>query len=44
LPDYLRCFALMAIPAVTTTMAIHFLGTATIGEPPRGEPVMFRAR
>ena len=43
LPDYLRCFALMAIPAVATTMAIHFLRTATNGEPPGGEPVMFRA-
>src|SRR5215471_21001797 len=24
LPDYVRCFALIAIPAVATTMAIHF--------------------
>src|SRR5215471_2393842 len=31
LPDYVRCFALMAIPAVTTTMAIIFLRTATNG-------------
>jgi MFS family permease len=31
LPDYLRCFALMAIPAVATTMAIIFLRTATNG-------------
>jgi UMF1 family MFS transporter len=31
LPDYLRCFALMTIPAVTTTMAIIFLRTATNG-------------
>jgi len=31
LPDYVRCFALMAIPAVATTMAIHFLRTATNG-------------
>jgi MFS family permease len=30
-PDYVRCFALMAIPAVATTMAIHFLRTATNG-------------
>jgi MFS family permease len=30
-PDYLRCFALMAIPAVATTMAIIFLRTATNG-------------
>jgi MFS family permease len=29
--DYLRCFALMAIPAVATTMAIIFLRTATNG-------------
>jgi predicted MFS family arabinose efflux permease len=29
LPDYVRCFALMAIPAVATTMAIIFLRTAT---------------
>src|SRR5260370_17268231 len=28
LPDYLRCFALMAVPAVATTMAIIFLRTA----------------
>src|SRR6266851_4278956 len=28
LPDYVRCFALMAIPAVATTMAIIFLRTA----------------
>jgi MFS family permease len=31
LPDYIRCFALMAIPAVATTMAIIFLRTATNG-------------
>ena len=31
LPDYLRCFALMAIPAVATTMAIIFFRTATNG-------------
>jgi hypothetical protein len=31
LPDYVRCFALVAIPAVATTMAIHFLRTATNG-------------
>ena len=31
LPDYVRCFALMAIPAVATTMAIIFLRTATNG-------------
>jgi hypothetical protein len=31
LPDYVRCFALIAIPAVATTMAIHFLRTATNG-------------
>jgi hypothetical protein len=32
LPDYVRCFALMAtIPAVTTTMAIIFRRTATNG-------------
>jgi hypothetical protein len=31
LPDYVRCFALMSIPAVTTTMAIIFLRTATNG-------------
>jgi len=31
LPDYVRCFALMAIPAVVTTMAIIFLRTATNG-------------
>jgi MFS family permease len=30
-PDYVRCFALMAIPAVATTMAIIFLRTATNG-------------
>src|SRR5207244_11207515 len=30
-PDYLRCFALLAIPAVATTMAIMFLRTATNG-------------
>jgi MFS family permease len=30
-PDYLSCFALMAIPAVATTMAIIFLRTATNG-------------
>jgi len=29
--DYIRCFALMAIPAVATTMAIIFLRTATNG-------------
>jgi MFS family permease len=31
LTDYVRCFALMAIPAVATTMAIMFLRTATNG-------------
>jgi MFS family permease len=31
LPDYVRCFALMAIPAVATTMSIIFLRTATNG-------------
>jgi MFS family permease len=31
LPDYIRCFALIAIPAVATTMAIIFLRTATNG-------------
>jgi MFS family permease len=31
LPDYVRCFALIAIPAVAATMAIHFLRTATNG-------------
>jgi len=31
LPDYVRCFALMAIPAVATTMAIIFLRTTTNG-------------
>ncbi len=31
LPDYVRCFALMAIPAVATTMAIIFLRTSTNG-------------
>jgi MFS family permease len=31
LPDYVRCFALMAIPTVATTMAIIFLRTATNG-------------
>jgi MFS family permease len=31
LPDYIRCFALMGIPAVATTMAIIFLRTATNG-------------
>ena len=31
LPDYVRCFALMSIPAVTTTMAIIFLRTSTNG-------------
>jgi MFS family permease len=31
LPDYVRCFALMAIPAVAMTMAIIFLRTATNG-------------
>jgi len=31
LSDYLACFALMAIPAVATTMAIIFLRTATNG-------------
>jgi MFS family permease len=31
LPDYVRCFALIAIPAVATTMAIIFLRTATNG-------------
>jgi MFS family permease len=30
-PDYVRCFALMAIPAVATTTAIMFLRTATNG-------------
>ncbi|HEY1430654.1 MAG TPA: MFS transporter [Stellaceae bacterium] len=30
-PDYIHCFALMAIPAVATTMAIIFLRTATNG-------------
>jgi MFS family permease len=30
-PDYVRCLALMAIPAVATTMAIIFLRTATNG-------------
>ena len=35
LPDYVRCFALMAIPAVATTMAIIFLRTATNGVQPR---------
>src|SRR6266852_7885823 len=30
-PDYVRCFALMAIPAVATTMAIIFLRTANNG-------------
>ena len=30
-PDYVRCFTLMAIPAVATTMAIIFLRTATNG-------------
>src|SRR6266446_4968605 len=30
-PDYVRCFALLAIPAVATTMAIIFLRTATNG-------------
>lgn len=29
--DYTNCFALMAIPAVATTMAIIFLRTATMG-------------
>src|SRR6185437_1463772 len=29
--DYVNCFALMAIPAVATTMAIIFLRTATNG-------------
>ena len=29
--DYVRCFALLAIPAVATTMAIIFLRTATNG-------------
>src|SRR5207302_597048 len=29
--DYVRCFALLAIPAVATTMAIMFLRTATNG-------------
>ena len=29
--DYIRCFALLAIPAVATTMAIIFLRTATNG-------------
>jgi MFS family permease len=31
LPDYVRCFALMAIPAVATTMGIMFLRTSTNG-------------
>jgi MFS family permease len=31
LSDYASCFALMAIPAVATTMAIIFLRTATMG-------------
>jgi MFS family permease len=31
LSDYVRCFALMAIPVVATTMAIIFLRTATNG-------------
>jgi MFS family permease len=31
LPDYARCFALMALPVVATTMAIIFLRTATNG-------------
>jgi predicted MFS family arabinose efflux permease len=31
LPDYVHCFALMAIPAVATTMAVIFLRTATNG-------------
>ena len=31
LPDYVRCFALMAIPGVAITMAIIFLRTATNG-------------
>jgi MFS family permease len=31
LPDYMRCFALVAIPAVATTMAIMFLRTSTNG-------------
>jgi MFS family permease len=31
LPDYVRCVALIAIPAVAMTMAIHFLRTATNG-------------
>jgi MFS family permease len=31
LPDYVRCFALIAIPAVATTMAIILLRTATNG-------------
>src|SRR5713101_5806797 len=31
LPDYVNCFALMAIPAVATTMAIIFLRTSTNG-------------
>jgi len=31
LADYLQCFALMAIPAVATTMAIIFLRTSTQG-------------
>ena len=30
-PDYVRCFTLLAIPAVATTMAIIFLRTATNG-------------
>ncbi len=29
--DYVRCFALLAIPAIATTMAIMFLRTATNG-------------
>src|SRR5438552_17964618 len=31
LSDYISCFALIAIPAVATTMAIIFLRTATNG-------------
>jgi MFS family permease len=31
LSDYMSCFALLAIPAVATTMAIIFLRTATMG-------------
>jgi MFS family permease len=31
LSDYIECFALMALPAVTATMAIMFLRTATSG-------------